>query len=204
MLANTNSSITLNNFMELPLLPYKVFEYLAQSKSEEAEMLWKLLKYSTADCLSMPNLTYEEKVSMIWSGQTNEEDFALFNKPLVTNSLGSAEEMNQIRMFRYGTIPNSKIEATVLFELDIYTNDKTACVFYNDILCEKTDLEESLLLSLLNGVDLGIGYNFLRFDRENVRSSQSMANISNSKSFFGRTLMLSLSYSNIDSGGICG
>lgn len=203
MLQNENDYLSVNNFKVIPKIPYKVFEYLLESNSQECENLWKLLKYPSIDCLSKPNLTYNEKYNMIWSGQSDEEHYTLFCKPLLTNSLGDADEMIQLRMYRNNLTPTTRIEATILFEIDIITNDKTACIYYDDCMVERTDLIESLLLSLLNGKDIGIGYTTLRFDRELDRGSKSLLNISNTKSFYGRSLILVMRHMDADIGGDC-
>lgn len=201
MLKNDNNYLSMNNFMSVPKIPYKIFEHLLQNNSEECEMLWKLMKYPNIDCLDKPNLTYKEKFKLIWSGQSDEQNYRLFAKPLLTNSLSDADEMIQLRMFRNTLIPTTRLEATILFEINIITNDKTACVIYQDCLVERTDLIETLLLTLLNGKDIGIGYTTLRFDRELDRGSKSMLNLSNTKSLYGRSLTLALKYMETDIGG---
>jgi hypothetical protein len=60
-----------------------------------------------------------------------------------------------------------------------------------------------MLLSVLNGRDIGIGQNYLRYDRELSRTCQSLTNISNSKSFFGKTLVMGLLYECPSVGGGC-
>ncbi|MBQ0114131.1 MAG: hypothetical protein KBT03_13460 [Bacteroidales bacterium] len=206
MLQNSNNSSSFNNFEYLDEVPYRVFEYLLTNTSEQAENFWKCIKYADKDCLSKPNLTIKEKKDLIWTGQQNQEDYSLFNKPLVGDSVFTANQMVQIRLYEYQTVPTTRLDALILYELDIYTNER-ANGLYNDrgIWVERTTfLKNSCLLPLLNGVDLGIGYNFLSFDREKSRGSQAIMNIGNSKSFYGISMLLALQYSNVDVGGTCG
>ena len=74
----------------------------------------------------------------------------------------------------------------------------------NKILCERTDIMEALFLSVMNGRDIEIGSGVFQFNRELSRSCNSQLNIGNSKSFYGRSLILALQFVGADSGGSCG
>lgn len=124
MLSNGNSGMAFNSFEELPLIPYKIIEELLSDKSENVENIWKLLKYTTPDALKKENLTDEEKDKMIWRGETMEQDFSIFMKPLVSSSLETAESQTQIRLYRYNNLPIDRLQAIVCFEIDIITNEK--------------------------------------------------------------------------------
>ena len=75
MLANDNNYMAFNNFKEMPQLPYKVVTTLLTDESKSAEDFWKLLKYVDNDALSKPNLTYEEKMNLIWDGNSLEQNY---------------------------------------------------------------------------------------------------------------------------------
>lgn len=205
MLANENSSQSFNSYKFLDELPYKVFEYLAKSNREEAQHLWKCLKYNDKDCLTYEDLSYEDRIDLIWNGDSNTQDYRMFNTILLPNSLDESSEMTQIRFYEKQIYPTDQYSGIVLYECDIFTNDKTNSLYNeNGIFVEKTSyLQNSCLLPLLNGVDLGLGYDYLRFDRVTARGSQSMIGLSNSKSWYGRYFVLALKYSSIDSGGTC-
>lgn len=53
---------------------------------------------------------------------------------------------------------------------------------------------ESYLLNILNGRDIGVGSGLLEYNRELSRSCQSLMSINNSKSLYGRSLVLALRY----------
>ncbi len=73
----------------------------------------------------------------------------------------------------------------------------------NGELVERSDMIEAHLLEILSGYDVGVGVNFLRFDRISGGTSRSILNINNSKSLYGRSLLLSLSYVDTSKGGDC-
>ena len=204
MLANGNSSMAYNSYKEMPQLPYKVIAALLTEKSQIAEDFWKLLKYTDVDALEKDNLTYDEKVALIWTGESIEQKYNVFLKPLVGSSLDDAEAQTQLRIFRFTTMPTDRFSAIITIEADFITNEKTALVYQNGLLCERTDLMESMFLDIMNGRDIEIGSGMLIFDRELSRSCNSQLNIGNSKSFYGRSLVLALQFISGESGGLCG
>ena len=204
MLANDNNYMAFNNFKEMPQLPYKVVTTLLTDESKSAEDFWKLLKYVDNDALSKPNLTYEEKMDLIWDGDSLEQNYNVFLKPLIGSSLDNAEAQTQFRVFRFTTMPTSRLEAVMTIEADFITNEKTCLVYQDGILCERTDVMESLFLDVMNGRDIEIGSGVVMFDRELSRSCNSQLNIGNSKSFYGRSLVMALEFISGESGGLCG
>ena len=204
MLANNNSYMAFNNFYEMPDFPYRIIEVLLKDKSQETEDFWKLLKYTDADALSKPNLTLKERQKIVWTGDSLEQNYNVFLKPLIGSSLDTAEAQTQLRLYRYNTVPTNQYEAIICFEADFITNEKTALVRRNKILCERTDLMEALFLSIMNGRDIKIGSGVFQFNRELSRTCNSQLNIGNSKSFYGRSLILGLQFINGETGGGCG
>lgn len=204
MLANENNYMAFNNFSEMPDFPYKIIEVLLTDTSQDAEDFWKLLKYTEVNALKQKNLTLKEKKAMIWQGESIEQNFNVFLKPLIGSAMDSAEAQTQLRLYRYNTIPTTQFEAIVCFEADFVTNEKTSLVRRNKILCERTDVMEALFLSVMNGRDIEIGSGVFQFNRELSRSCNSQLNIGNSKSFYGRSLILALQFIGADSGGGCG
>ena len=61
-----------------------------------------------------------------------------------------------------------------------------------------------MFLNIFNGRDIGVGSGFVTFNREFSRSCNSQLNIGNSKSFYGRSLVLAINFASGESGGLCG
>ena len=59
-----------NSLSRLPSIGYNILVYLAREPS--AENIWKMLKYNDYDCLSKPNLTFSEKMELIWKNGPQE------------------------------------------------------------------------------------------------------------------------------------
>lgn len=204
MLSNGNNYQAYTSFKEVPQFPYKIIEVFLTSNEEMVEKFWKLLKYVDVDALEKPNLTYEEKINMIWNGDSVEQKYNIFLKPLIGSSLDTAEAQTQLRLYRYTISPNTRLEAVIAFEADFITNEKTCLVYQDGILCERTDLMETMFLDIINGRDIGIGNGVLTFNREMSRSCSSQLNIGNSKTFFGRSLVFALDFVDGQTGGLCG
>lgn len=204
MLSNGNNYQAYTSFKEVPQFPYKIIEVFLTSDEEMVEKFWKLLKYVDVDALEKPNLTYEEKIDMIWNGDSVEQKYNIFLKPLIGSSLDTAEAQTQLRLYRYTISPNTRLEAVIAFEADFITNEKTCLVYQDGILCERTDLMETMFLDIINGRDIGIGNGVLTFNREMSRSCSSQLNIGNSKTFFGRSLIFALDFVDGQTGGLCG
>ena len=189
-----------NNYLLARDLPKLIVDYLFNNSPE----FWKLLKYVDVDALEKPNLTYEEKIDMIWNGDSVEQKYNIFLKPLIGSSLDTAEAQTQLRLYRYTISPNTQLEAVIAFEADFITNEKTCLVYQDGILCERTDLMETMFLDIINGRDIGIGSGVLTFNREMSRSCSSQLSIGNSKTFFGRSLVFALDFVDGQTGGLCG
>lgn len=194
MIRNGNSDSAFNDFSELPSVPYRIVRALLEDDSEEAEMFWKLLVYSQPDALEKPNLTEDEKADYVWSNETLENDFHVFFKPLVGSALDTAEAQTQMRVYRSTGNPINRMRAVENFEIIFTTNEKESMVRNKGIPMERTDLLENLFLSLMNGRDLGVGIGTLIYDDELSRSCGSNLGINNSKNFYGRALVMALTF----------
>lgn len=174
-----------NNFDDIPYVPYKLINYLA----EKNDRLFKLLKYPSSDALEQPNLTLDEKLDLLYVDEGNEVDKHIFLKPLVGDEMTNAE--SQIRIYKSGIKPLSKQDAVVSYRFDFITGDKISTVRDNGIPCQRIDLLESEILKTFNGVDL-FGTGEFQFSRDLDTTDKQMFAMSNSKGFFGTYLIMSV------------
>lgn len=194
MIYNDNHESAVNDFAQQVFIPNQIVTALIKNTSQEAEDFWKLLYYSQPDALTKNNLTTKQKKDMIWTGQTEENKYHVFYKPLIGAALDTANAQTQIRLYRTTTNPTTKLSAITNFEIDLITNEKESLVRYGGYYVERTDLMETLLLSIINGRDIGIGVGRLAYDKELSRSCSSTLGINNSKTFYGRSLVLGLRF----------
>lgn len=197
------------SYMDMTRVPYLIIYKLAMNTDEKTEMLWKLLKYTDVNTLSKPNLTFEEKMDLVWTPEKvtstrTQDTFNVFLKPLVSASLNDATSQTQLRIYRYKTSAINQTSSTLLYEFDVMVNEASAMVYNTNYeMIEKTDLMEALLIDIMNMTDLGVGVNFLRFTRMQGGNCESVLNINNAKSTYGRSFLLALSYINTSLGGDC-
>lgn len=72
---NEVNNYTINIFQQMPNIPQNCCYKLIN----ENEIVWKLLKYNTNDAWKMPNLTRDEKISLIYPGTPEyEEDYNVY------------------------------------------------------------------------------------------------------------------------------
>ncbi len=187
-----------NNFSSMPQIPYKILLCLVQNN----EKIFKLLKYNTEDALSKPNLTIAEKMALLYKDEGKENEFNIFLKPLVGDEI--IENCCQLRLFKMSMQPTDHLSSVINYEFDIICGYKTSLVLdEDDIPCSRIDLIERELINELNGLDaFGVGY--FQFNKGLSRSCSEQIGISNSKTFFGASLILAVNYSQIDDGDICG
>ena len=203
-LQNGNPNLSLNNFKRISQIPHIIIEKLMLDESQDAQNFWKALVYTEVECLTRDNLTLSEKLDLFWQGQPHQEQFKIFNKPLISNSLTDSSSMTHLRIYRVDSQPTTKNESVLVYEFDIVTNESDNSLRDEDgYFVEKTDYIESKLLTLLNGIDLGVGSGYLIFDKGLSRSCGSMLSINNSLNFYGRRMFLGLRLHGTSNGGIC-
>lgn len=188
-----------NKFDALPYIPYKIVEKLATSNNEN---LWKALYYDDYKCLSNKDLTFDEKINLIWKNQSDEENYRVFLKPLVSNAITS--KTTQIRIYNIATKPISRYKAVSLYAFAIITNDKIALIEEGGVPIPRIDYIKQQIIKELNGKFLGLdGTTNFEYNKEIDREMQDRLSISNSQSFYGDLLIMGTTISNLGTDG-CG
>lgn len=186
-----------NNFSDMPQIPYKILIHLIQNN----ENIFKLLKYNTSDALSKPNLTIAEKMALLYIDGDKENEYNIFLKPLIGDEI--IKGSSQLRLYKATMQPTDHLTALLNYEFDIICGERIGLVYdENDIPCTRIDLIEKELLNELNGFDaFGVGY--FQFNKDLSRSCSEQLRLSNSKTFYGASLILAVNYSTIK-GDVCG
>lgn len=180
-----------NKFDSMPYIPYNIIVHLANDVN--AENVWKILYYSTFDCISKPNLTLKQKMGMIWGGEDRQENYNIFLTYLVGNMQIDAKTI--MKLYQYDVNPVNKNIATAVYEIDLLMGQKTAMIDYNGIPCNRVEVLETELLKSLNGADVA-GAGLLTFDTELSRLCRSGFNIGNNSTFIGISMRLAVQVSN--------
>ena len=173
-----------NSMSRLPQIPYKILEYLALND----EILWKMLAYNSYDALSKPDLTFSEKMDLIWKTGT-QEDFGVFFTALVEDAIPESKCI--LKVYDYYIHANQLYTGTVVYAFDFLYGGKMSLVDYNGVPVSRGDLFVNRVLEVLNGAEVG-GVGKLAFFDDMSRYDLGRSVIGNSKTFTGIQLFLSV------------
>ena len=173
-----------NSMSALPLIPYNILTYLAQ----EEQILWKLLYYNSYDALSQPDLTFSQKMSLLWK-EGPQEPYSVFFTNIVDDAVSESKMI--LKIYNYYIHANSLYTAPVVYAFDVLYGPKMSLVDYNGIPVSRADLFVHRILTLLNGVYVG-GVGKLVFFDDMSRYDLGRSVIGNSKTFTGYQLFLSV------------
>ncbi len=187
-----------NSFDTLPFIPYNIISHLAQDPN--AENFWKLIYYNEYDCLSQPNLTLAQKVSLIWNGYDGkkQEDCNIFLTFQVEDMQTDARTF--LKLYKVHSDPINRNVATLAYNFDIQFGGKIAIVQYEGIPCNRADLVEMEILKSLNGADVA-GAGFLQYNDDLSNLCQSRFNLGNNTNYTGVCVVMAVQISSAVSNG---
>lgn len=174
-----------NSMSALPYIPYNILTYLANND----EILWKLLAYNSYDALSKPNLTFAQKMDLIWKKDDPQESFNVFLTNLVEDAIPESKCI--LKIYDYYIHANQLFTGIVVYAFDLLYGGKMSLVEYNGVPVSRGDLFINRILEVLNGVEVG-GVGKLVFFDDMSRYDLARAVIGNSKTFTGVQLFMSV------------
>lgn len=172
-----------NTFETLPFIPYNIL--LALMKNEN---IFKILKYPDYMCLSKPNLTYQEKVALLWKNQDNQQDYNVFLTSRIENMVIDARTI--LKIYRYDDTPINTVKDNVSYEFDILYGDKIAMIDYNGVPCTRSDVLQMEILKTLNGEYINGLISPLQYDREMSRNCKAMSGLNMVNKYLGTSLVM--------------
>lgn len=173
-----------NSMSMLPNISYNILTYLAK----EEQILWKLLAYNSYDALSKPDLTFSEKMDLIWK-EGPQEPYSVFMTNIIDDAIPESKTI--LKIYNYYIHAKDLYLAPTVYAFDILYGPKMSLVEYNGIPVSRADLFVNRILTLLNGVEVG-GVGKLVFFDDMSRYDLGRTVIGNSKTFTGYQLFLSV------------
>lgn len=155
----------------------------------EDEIIWKLLKYSDYDALSQPNLTFSEKMDLIWKNGDPQEDYGVFFTNLIEDAIPESKFI--LKVYNFYIQPKELYSGVVIYCLEALYGGKMSLVDYNGIPISRGDLFINRVLSVLNGADVN-GVGKMTFCDDMSRYDFARSVVGNSKTFTGVQLFLSV------------
>ena len=185
-----------NSMSALPYIPYRILTYLAKND----EIIWKLLKYNDYDALSKPDLSFREKLDLIWKTGPQESK-GIFMTNLVEDAI--AESKCILKIYDYYIHAKELNYGTVVYAFDCLYGGQMSLVKYNKIPVSRGDLFINRILTVLNGAYVG-GVGKLIFLDDMSRYDLGRSTIGNSKTFTGVQLFMSVNVGDAGEDEGCG
>jgi hypothetical protein len=153
-----------NKFITFPSTSYNLIKYLMDNE----EQLWKILKYNDPNAWNKPNLTHDEKASLIYLGQANETDFRVFMDLGQDNAW--LIEACTLRIAPLNLNPQNYVFGHLSIGFEIYSHYKINTM---DNYTTRIDYGTQRIIEVFNGADIdGIGR--LYFDYKASSSARSV------------------------------
>ena len=175
-----------NSLSALPYIPYNILVYLACQ--DGAEDLWKMLKYNSYDALSKPNLSFEEKLKLIWRNGPQEK-YGVFLTPLIEDAI--CESKCVLKIYDYYIHAKELYTSTLVYAFDFLYGGQMSLIEYDGVPVSRGDLFVNIILTVLNGAEVG-GIGKLIFYDDMSRYDLARVTIGNSKTFTGIQLFMSV------------
>ncbi len=170
-----------NRYENFPKLAYNIIKKLFTSK--DAEIIWKLLDYKSADDWNKSNLTLKEKQNLIFKGTGNELDYRVFLDFGLED--GQDEEACFLRIYPGAIFPESRVTGVVGVNFEVFCHSKI-----NHLSNYQTRIDTIIqaLIDTLNGEFVGgVGRLFFDSDGSSFDSVKTMAQ----KPYKGKILIMS-------------
>ena len=178
-----------NSMSRLPSIPYNILTYLAQ----EEQILWKLLAYNSYDALSQPDLTFSQKMDLVWK-EGPQEPYSVFMTNIIDDAIPEAKTV--MKLYNCYIHAKDLFVAPTVYAFDILYGPKMSLVDYNGVPVSRADLFVNRILTLLNGVYVG-GVGKLTFFDDMSRYDLGRTVIGNSKTFTGYQIFLSVNVGDV-------
>lgn len=158
----------------------------------ENEDLWKILKYDTANALSLPNLTMKEKRELIYNGIGDSENYRIFRGAFIDDAVTA--QQTQLRVYVATLNPENRSVGTVTMAFECVTHNKLVNL---DSYESRLEVMVQEILRTLNGADVN-SLGTLVFDYNSSNFDMASINIYNNRNFFGFTLLMSCKVGDIN------
>jgi len=186
-----------NSLSRLPTICYNILVYLANQP--QAENIWKMLKYDDYYCLSNDNLTFAEKMELIWKTGVQEK-FSVFLTPLVEDSI--TESKTIFKLYNYYIHDNELYSSSVVFAFELLYGGNMALIDYDGIPSSRGDVFIHSILATLNGAEVG-GIGKFSFENDLTRYNIARATVGNSRTFTGVQIFLATKVGDTGVAEIC-
>lgn len=209
-----------NRLTNLDNIEYKIVDFLARSDSKYANYLWKILKYDDQDCLSRENLSYKDKMELLYTNNGESTQSRVFMTPYVDDSWD--EQTSHLHIFVNRVFPTNHLTSKVEVCFEIIVHNKIGVIFgdaseFNPesnpvelkdgqpVILYKNRASEMLkdIVATLNGAMVN-GVGMFQFNMELSPEERASSTVWNGKKFYGYKLTMSTIMSGVSQTDDCG
>lgn len=151
-----------NDFRQFSKLSYNCLKFLMMNN----ELVWKLLKYSEPDAWKRPNMSQEEKASLIYAGQQDSSMFRVFMDGKQPDVL--VKEVSLLKVMPHHAVGLNRTIGFIEMSFEVFSHYKINHLSnYQtriDTICEE-------LFATFNGANVG-GLGLMSFDKLADQSSR--------------------------------
>lgn len=151
-----------NDFKQFSKLSYNCIKLLMDTN----ELVWKLLKYTDPDAWSKPDLTQEEKGSLIYKGQQDTSQYRVFMDGKQPDVL--MDEVPLLRIMPHYAIGLNRTLGVIEMSMEVFSHYKINHLSNYET---RIDIITQQLLETFNGSNIG-GLGLLTFDKMADQSSR--------------------------------
>ena len=198
-----------NRFVNLDSVEFRIIDFLAKSEDKYAQNLFKVLKYDSEDCLFKDNLSYEEKMELLYKNNGDASDERIYMSPYIDDAY--TVQSSHLHIYVYSIVPQNHIISTVNIGIETIVHNKISNIYgdaslYNPqsnpselgpngepTIIYKSRASELVkcVLAALNGSFVA-GVGTLQFNSQLTGSeSRSKMSLWNGKKFFGHMTIMS-------------
>ena len=211
-----------NRFVNLDNVEWGILNFLAQSDSKYANYLWKILKYSTEDCLTQPDVSYADRIALIYTNNGEASGYRAFMTPFTDDSWEDQAAM--LHVYVESIKPTNHLVSNVQIAFECIVHNKISNILgdaskFNPetnpveldgakILCpyksRATTLLKSTIAALNGNFVNGVGVLQFNSQIKNVTEDAARASLWNGKKFFGFKFTMSTIMSGNSTTADCG
>jgi len=151
-----------NDFRQFSKLSYNCISYMMHNN----ELIWKLLKYKESDAWNKPNLTQEEKASLVYAGQQDTSQYNVFMDGKQPDVL--VEEVTLLRIMPHYAVGLNRTIGYIQVSMEVFSHYK---INHMSNYQTRIDTIAEELLATFNGVDVG-GLGLMFFNKMADESSR--------------------------------
>lgn len=198
------SDSAFNRLTNLDNVEWGIVEFLARSNSKYANYLWKILAYSTEDCLTQPEVPYANRIALVYKNNGEATTgHRVFITPFIDDSWEDQAAMLNIYVESIKPVDHIKSNVQVAFECVVHNkisnilgdaskfnpDTNPAELQGNQILIpyksRATTLLKSTIAALNGNFVNGVGVMQFNSKIQNVNEDAARASLWNGKKFFG-------------------